>query len=66
MREVVDVFASSIEGMISQLTPARSACLVEEARREAELQMHLADAKLELSRLKKTNRDLSSELNFTY
>jgi hypothetical protein len=66
MREVAGVFAATIEGMTQQLTPARSNALVEEERREAELQMLLNDAKAELSKLKKTNRDLASELNTTY
>ena len=52
--------------MTQQLTPARSTALTEDERREAELQMLLNDAKAELGKLKKTNRDLASELNTTY
>lgn len=66
MREVARVFANSIEGMVSQLTPARAACLAEEARREAELQLLVAEAKTELTKLKKGNRDLGSELNLSF
>lgn len=66
MREVAGVFAATIEGMTQQLTPARSNAMIEDERREAELQMLLNDAKAELSKLKKTNRDLASELNTTY
>ena len=66
LREVAGVFSTTIEGIRAQLTPARAATLVEEARREAELQVLLADAKAELSKLKKTNRDLASELTTTY
>ena len=66
MRETASVFAHAIEGLVSQLTPARSQALVEEARREAELQLLLAEAKAELTKLKKANRDLGSELQTTY
>ena len=66
LREMASVFAHSIEGMVSQLTPARAQCLVEEARREAELQLLLTDAKTELAKLKKANRDLASDLQTSW
>jgi hypothetical protein len=66
MREVASVLAATIEGMVAQQTPARAACLVEEARREAELSGLLAEAKAELSKLKKANRDLVGELQTTF
>jgi hypothetical protein len=66
MREVAAAFAMTIEGMDAQLTPARAASLVEDSRREAELHVLLADARAELSKLKKGNRDLAAELQTTY
>ena len=66
MREVAAVFATTIEGIGAQLTPNRAATLTEEARREAELSALIADAKSELTRLKKANRELASELTTTY
>ena len=66
MREVATVFANAIDGLAAQHSPARAQSQVEEARREAELQMLLADAKAELAKLKKTNRELASELQTTY
>ena len=66
MREVATVFANAIDGMAAQHSPARAATLVEEARREAELQMLLTEAKAELAKLKKGNRELASELQTTY
>ena len=58
--------ATTIEGIGAQLTPNRAATLTEEARREAELHALIADAKTELTRLKKANRELASELTTTY
>ena len=66
MREVASVFAHTIEGIGAQLTPARAASLAEELRREAELSMLVADAKTELGKLRKVNRDLASDLNAYY
>lgn len=63
MREVAHIFAATIEGITQQLTPARANSIVVELRREAELNVLLADAKAELTKLKKANRDLASELN---
>lgn len=66
MREVANVFAIAVEGMRAQLTPVRAQALVDEARREEELRTMVADAKAELAKLKKQNRDLASELQTTY
>ena len=40
--------------------------LVEDGRREAELQSLVAEAKAELGRLKRANKDLAAELQTTY
>ena len=66
MLEVANMFAASIEAMRAQLTPSRSQALVEDAQREAELHALIADARAELTRLKKVNRELASELQTTY
>ena len=60
------VFGASLVGIRAQLTPARAQTLVDDAQREAELQGLIADARAELSKLKKINRDLGSELQTTY
>ena len=66
MLEVANMFAASIEAMRAQLTPSRSQALVDDALREAELHVLIADARTELTRLKKVNRELASELQTTY
>ena len=62
LKEVASIFGASIEGMRAQLTPARAQALVHDAHREAELQGLIADAKTELTKLKKVNRELEGEL----
>jgi hypothetical protein len=66
MRDVAHVFGSAIEGIAAQLTPSKVSALVADAQREAELQVMISDAKAELTKLKKMNRDLASELQTTY
>lgn len=66
LREASSVFGASIEGMRAQLTPARAQALANDIRREAELQGLIADAKAELARLKKVNRELANDLQSTY
>ena len=66
MRELAHVFGASIEGMRAQLTPARAQVLVDDAQREAELQGLINEAKGELGRLKKVNRELANDLQATY
>ena len=66
MREVANVFGATVEGMRAQLTPVRAKTLVLDTQREIELQALIGEARSELNRLKKANRDLASELQTTY